>query len=209
MRDCPKKCRIMGGFTLLEMLIALSITALIGMCIAIMINSMAAGTAGQQDGRRHLVRLQALESRLLSKFHPAACILEAGNGYVVYWTGDANINNAVELNELGMLELNTTTHTLQEYTTVFPGNFSLSDIASANTQYAASTSWYAAAQTAKATSYFPASAVAHNMTGFKVTLDNATATAARLATFHLDLSDGQVTRSGMVAVAIRAWQAPQ
>ena len=190
------------------MMIALTITAMVAACIAIMVNSVAAGTTGAQDGRRHLVRMQALESRLLGTIHSARCILAAGNGYIVYWTGDANCDNNLQLSELGMLELDNT-GTLQQYTTAFPGNFSLAQIATANTSYAANTSWYAAAQTAKGTGYFQATAVAHNVTSFNVTLDNVTPTAAVLATFTMQLSDGQVTRSGMIAGAIRNLQVPQ
>ena len=196
------------GFTLVELMIALTITAMVAACIAIMVNSVAAGTTGTQDGRRHLVRMQALESRVLGTIHGASCILAAGNGYVVYWTGDANSDNCLQLSELGMLELDNT-GTLQKYTTVFPANFSLAQIATANTRYAANTSWYAAAQTAKTTGYFSATAVAHNVTTFNVALDNVTPTAALLVTCNVQLSDGQVTRSGVIAGAIRNLQVPQ
>lgn len=196
------------AFTLVELMIALTITAMVAACIAIMVNSVAAGTIGAQDGRRHLVRMQSLESRLLGTVHSASCILAAGNAYIVYWTGDANCDNNLQLSELGLLELDNT-NTLQQYHTVFPANFSLAQIASANTTYATNTNWYAAAQTAKSTGYFPATAVARNITTFNVTLDNVTPTAALLATFTVQLSDGQVTRSGMIAAAIRTLQVPQ
>jgi hypothetical protein len=189
-------------------MVALSITILIGSCIAMMISGMAMGTTGQQDGRRHLVRMQTLETRLIATVHSSQCILASGNGYLVYWVADRNCDNILQLSELGLLELDNT-GTLQQYATVFPANFSLAQIASADTGYPANTNWYAAAQTAKSSGYFVATPLAHDVSTFTVTLDNAAPTAARLVTMSVQLDDGQVQRAGAVTAAVRSLQAPQ
>ena len=191
-------------------MIALVITGLMGACIAVMINSVSAGTVGEQDGRRHLVRIQALQSRISTLLHSSQCILAAGPSYLVYWSQDTNNDHAVQLSELAMLQLNGTV--LQQYTTVWPEGFSPVQIASANATYATNSNWYSAAQNAK-TSYLKPRPIATNVAAFTVTWDALVtprvATNANMATCIITLSDGQVQRTAAFTAALRAPAPPQ
>jgi hypothetical protein len=189
-------------------MMAMVITGLIAGTISIMVNSVAVGTNSQQDGRRHLVRLQSLQSRLTATIHSANAILASGSNYLVYWSTD-NSDRIVELAELAMIQLDTTSGELRLYQTAFPANYTQTQINSANTSYAANQDWNAAATTAKSGSFFPYTVLAKNVQSFSVTLDNATATSAKLVTCNLTLSDGQITRSGTVVAVVRNPMTPQ
>ncbi len=202
------------AFTMAELLLALVIVALISGVIATMIKATADGSRGNADGRRNLVRLQAIENEVQNYANKSTAILAAGNGYLVLWLGDGqdqylSPNQAVNLSELVMFELNTTTHQLNLYTTSWPTGFSKANTISADTAYAASTDWYSACQTAKTTGYFNARLVANNVTAFNVTLDSATATQALIATCNVTINDGVVPRSGLIGAAIYYHTAPQ
>ena len=203
-----------AGVTLVELILALSLLSLVGMCIVMMIKATADGTAGQNDGRRHLVRMQSIEAQVAQVVRPCNCILAAGTGYVVLWTGDgqdANIatNQAVNLSEMVMFELDTTANQLKLYRTSWPAGTSGASMASSDSTYAASSNWYNAAQAAKSTGYFSPTVLANNVTSFSVTLDNGTATAAMMATMWLTINDGVVTRNLVIPATLRSRMAPQ
>jgi len=199
------------ALTFMELLIALSITAVVCGILAVLINATAVGTSNQNDGRRSLVRLQSVKSVLEDEFVNARAILAIGTNYVVYWTGDqpgavTPANGAVNLSELRLLEVDTATNTLKLYSTTWPAGFSNSNIISNDTSYAAGTSWYSAAVSAKG-SYF-APVTLGSATSLTASLDNATPTLARLVHVTIILNDGSVTRRVVLATALASPGAP-
>jgi hypothetical protein len=196
----------------MELLIALSITAVVCGILAVLINATATGTNAQNDGRRSLVRLQAIKACLNDEFVNARAVLETGSNYVVYWIGDqagavVPANNAVNLSELRLLEVDAAGN-LNLYSVQWPAGTNSAVIAVTDATCAASTSWYATCTTLKATGYFPASTIATGVTGMAVSLDAASATAARLAHFRIDCSDGAVSRQVVLAVGLVSPLAP-
>lgn len=64
-----------NAFTLLELLIALGITVLIGGTVVTMIMSVSQGTNISQDGRRYFVRSQMLQNRMRDIVERSRCVL--------------------------------------------------------------------------------------------------------------------------------------
>lgn len=202
------------GVTLVELMLSLSILSLVAICIAMMIKGTTDGTAGQTDGRRHLVRMQSLEAQIAQFVRPCQCILAAGNGYLVLWTGDGqdpNIatNQAVNLSEIVMIELDTATKKLKTYRTTFPAGTSVATMIAADSTYAGNSNWYSAATAAKSTGYFNGTTIANNITACNITLDNANATAAMMATIWITLDDGVVSRTVVIPASLRQHWTPQ
>ena len=200
--------------TLMELMLALSIMTLVGGCIVMMIKGTSDGTAGNADGRRHLVRTQALEATVVTIVRPCWAVLAAGNGYVVLWTGDGadpyiGANQAVNLSEIVMLELDANNKQLKYYKTVWPVGYSQASTISSDTLYAASSNWYSAAQAAKSGTFFVPTVLANNVTAFNVTLDNATAVNADMATLWITIDDGKLARSVVIPAALRWTMPPQ
>jgi prepilin-type N-terminal cleavage/methylation domain-containing protein len=203
-----------AGVTLIELMLALSLLSLVGICIVMMVKATADGTAGQTDGRRHLVRMQSLEAQVASVVRPCSCILAAGTNYLVVWTGDGpdiNLatNQTVNLSELAMFELDTNTQQLRLYRTTWPAGTTVAAMIAADATYAASSNWYNAAQAAKSTGYFNGTLLANKVTSFNVTLDSGTPTAAMMATLWITLNDGVVTQTMVIPAALRWQMAPQ
>jgi hypothetical protein len=205
-----KTCR---GVTLVELMLSLSILSLVGICIAMMIKGTADGTAGATDGRRHLVRMQSLEAQIANTVRPCMCILAAGNGYIVLWTGDGqnpNIatNQAVNLSELVMIEHDSTNRKLKIFRTSWPAGTSVATMIANDTLYAGNASWYSSATAAKGT-YFTGTTIANNVTSCNVTLDSANATSAMMATLWITLDDGVVSRTVVIPASLRQRLVPQ
>lgn len=208
---CCAARRRHAGLTLMELLLASAVTSLIALCIAMMVKGTSDGTKGQTDGRRHLVRMQAIEAALVSNVRPCWCILAAGNNYLVLWRGDGMNrytapNLAVNLTELMLLECDTNARQLKLYATVWPPGYPQG---SSDVQYAGNTNWYNAAQSAKSSGYFPAQVLANNVTGMNVTLGAATPTQSQVATVSITLDDGKVARTMVVTAALRTRLVPR
>jgi hypothetical protein len=194
------------GLTLIELLIGLSITAFTCAILAALINATALGTSTQNDGRRALVRLQALKAELSDELINTRCILAAGNNYLVYWIGDqpgspTGINQAVNFSELRLLQVDASGN-LNVYCCHWPDGMSDSAKVTADTPYAAATDWYAAVCVLKGTSYFSTNTLASGVTHLTVTLDNPAPTAARFVHLRIDLNDGVVSRQMVVGTAL-------
>lgn len=187
------------GFTLPELLISLTITLLMSVCIAAMVRSVSAGTTGQQDGRRHLARTQSLQTVLTSQVHGCVNFLAVGSNYLVYWIGDANNNLAVDSNELGMIEYQSSSNQLYLWTPA---------AGASSTTYAANSNWYSICTAAK-NGALSGKPIAGNVTAFSVTLSHATPGLARMASFTITLDDGVVSRTVVIAGSMRTYLAPQ
>jgi hypothetical protein len=194
------------ALTLLELLIGVSITAVTCAVLAVLINATAMGTSSQNDGRRALVRLQALKAELAGELVNARCILAAGNNYVVYWIGDqpgapTDVNRAVNFSEIRLLQIDPSGN-LNVYCTRWPDGMADPAKAAADTIYPANTDWYAAVSALKGTSYFSTNTLAANATSLSVTLDNAAPTAARFIHVRIELDDGVVSRQVVLGIAL-------
>ena len=77
------------GFTLLETILAISITAMVGAGIATMMAVLGSDASMQYDLRSVLVRSSAAQSRLSAYIAPARCLLEADAGALVLWFDDS------------------------------------------------------------------------------------------------------------------------
>lgn len=199
------------GLTLVELLIGLSITTVTAAIISVLVASTATGTNSIQDGRRMLVRLQATKAILADEIGNSRCILETGRNYIVYWAGDnpsgaVAPNNAVNLSELRLLEVSE--NHLVLYKVKWPTGYSNADILSADSTYAASSSWNSAVTTAKGLSCFTLSVVASNVSGMSSTLDASVTTEAKMITTSIVLNDGVTARTAVVCTALANPGAP-
>jgi hypothetical protein len=199
--------------TLIELLIGLAITAVVAGVIAILINATAVGTNSQQDGRRALVKMQSIKAQLGDALANARCILDTGANYVVYWTGDISgavtpVNGAVNLSELRLLEVDTTTGNLNLYAVQWPAGCNTSTILAADQTYAANTTWYSAAQTAKTGGYFSPTLIATNVTSLATVLDASACNKALMASLTINFSDSINTRQVLVTAYLANQAAP-
>jgi prepilin-type N-terminal cleavage/methylation domain-containing protein len=206
-------CRSPRGLTFIELMIALAITGFVASILAVLINATAVGTNAGQDGRRGLVRTQAIKAQVGDALANARCILAVSSTAVIYWTGDipnapTPANGAVNLSELRVLELDTATGRLNLWSCQWPANFSNTSIVGADQVYAASSNWISAAQSAKGSGYFAATVLANDVSGLSASLDAATPSQARLAHVRIDIADGVSTRSVIVAATLQTPAAP-
>lgn|GEM_PF-4482420 len=202
------------GITLIEMLIAVSITAAAAGVVATLVSSTSTATSAQADGRRNLARIQAAKAIIGDELHNARAILASGSNYLIWWSGDNPVsavtpNRAVNLSELRLLEVDTTTNELKVWAITWPDNYSASNIIAADTAYAANSNWYNVCQAAKNNANFTSAMIISNCTGMTVTLDASSFAASRMASCTLTITDQNITRRVLVSGSIRTAQWPE
>lgn len=197
-----------SAFTIAELLIALTITSLIALTASGMLFATIRATDDRTDRRHVIVRSAVIGKRITAEVHGALSFLAASDDEIVIWATDGNANGAVNLDEIVLLERDNATSELRRYAIVWPGGWDQATIDAANTVYTPAADFSAVAAAAKGTGNFPASVWSTQLSVMGVTLDNATAQQARLATLRLALTVGDLVENVVVAASIRTPRLP-
>lgn len=194
--------------TIAELLIALTITALVGTTATAMLFATVNATDERNDFRHVNVRTAVVKDRLADEIRASLAFLAVGANELVLWSSDGNENGAVNLDELVLIERDPGSNELRRYAVDWPAGWDQATIDAANTAYLPSADFSAAATLAKGAGYFPAAVWSTEVTAMTVTLDAATPQPARLATITLTISAGDLSDESVVAAALRDAQTP-
>lgn len=117
----PRRATSRPGLTLLETLIALSITVITGMAIASVTTAVARGMTSVNTARSALQRAHAAHVRIRAYTDPALCVLDwdQNKGFAV-WLDDSRANAKVNLSELRVFWFNADDKTISVERVVFP-----------------------------------------------------------------------------------------
>lgn len=92
------------ALTLIELLIALTVTVIIGLAVAAITNSVARSVTSMNDARSALQRAYAAHARIRSQAQNARAFLDADpDRGVALWLNDQRANNRVNLSEIAVL----------------------------------------------------------------------------------------------------------
>ncbi|MFG0275075.1 MAG: hypothetical protein ACF8QF_08460 [Phycisphaerales bacterium] len=92
------------ALTLLELMLALAITGMIGVGIASTMTMVAAGAQGERDGRSAILRTHAVGVRLHAYLDNSLCVLQHdANRGVALWLQDTGGEGAVNLSEIRII----------------------------------------------------------------------------------------------------------
>ena len=193
------------GVTLVELILAMMITALLSAGVASMLYAAGYGTSSRREVRRVAVKSLQLQKRFEDAIRSARAVLASGQvatgyGFVVLWTGDTNADDQVNLSELQLIELPNGTTTLQSC----QPSPSATDVT-----YPADANFYSVAQTAKASGNLVPVTWSNGISDLTVTLDNPTPVMARLVTWRLTLTDQAISEQLCGAANLRSPSSPQ
>lgn len=113
--------RSAAGLSLLELLLAVAITSIIGLAMAMAMTAAARGMASAGDSRSALQRAHAGSVRLRSYVDPGRCLLQhdAARGFVL-WLQDEKPGNTVNLTEMRVFWWDPAAGTITCERVVFP-----------------------------------------------------------------------------------------
>lgn len=179
------RCR---GLTLVELIISLGIMALIGATIAGMLSAVAYGTDQDSDVRQLVARNKMVSLRINAAVRGSQKILEAGETadltWVVLWGRDLDENEAPSLNEIRLLEYDAATRTLSSYS---------APDGAADVLYELTDDFDAITDALRGTNDFPEERWANDAEGFTISLDEIDPQAAKMLSYRLSLTAGNLT----------------
>ncbi len=91
------------GLTFLEFILALAITAMVGLAITGMLTSVAMGQRLRRDTRAFVIRTHALKSRLCAYIGPSRSFLRNNGTDLVLWLEDSRQSGTVHASEIRWL----------------------------------------------------------------------------------------------------------
>jgi prepilin-type N-terminal cleavage/methylation domain-containing protein len=112
------------GLSLIEMLLAISITSVIGAAIASMMAAATTSLTSKSDGRQSAIRLATTQVRLGAYIAPSLCILDKGNSTLTLWTEDSRESDTVHASEIRWIRFDSEEKTLNVQFVDFPEEWS-------------------------------------------------------------------------------------
>ena len=103
------------GITLVELMIAMAITGMIGVTIASMLFAVSKGTASRTDMRNVIVQTKIINSRFGAAVRGAKMILDNDTDFLVLWTADKDGDGLPGLLELQRIEYDPQAEQLVSY----------------------------------------------------------------------------------------------
>ncbi|MEM8834217.1 MAG: prepilin-type N-terminal cleavage/methylation domain-containing protein [Planctomycetota bacterium] len=125
------------GLTLLELLIALTITSMIGLAMATTLVASARSVQSASEARSALQRFHALRQRVRGYTDPALAVLASNDqqGFAL-WLHDENASNSVNLSELRVVWYEPDTQRVTLERVEFPEDWDDAQVAAADTALA-------------------------------------------------------------------------
>lgn len=192
---CVCDCHRVRALTLVEMLMALAITGMIGAAVASMLTAVTYGTNTSTDLRSLVVKNKTLSSRITAAVRGSAQLLDAGDGYLVLWTKDLNDSGEPDLLELQRIELDAVAEELTSYTP---------DPLATDVAYDLAADDFDAITTSLiGSSDLEGRLWATGVSQWTVTFDEADPLDAELVSFQLTLDGGVLTDTSINAVSLR------
>lgn len=183
-----------GGLTLLELLLALAGTAVIGSAVAAMLTGVAYGTSVDKDMRSLITRQMALRSRIEAEIRESRMLLDAGSDYLILWSRDDDDDGLPSKAEIQVIEYDAVMDRIVRHA---PAPL-ITDVS-----YALTDDFRTATNSYKGDSTFPSERWAEQISSVTFTLDNIDPQSAKLVSFTFGMSGGEVPYTGIGAATIR------
>lgn len=193
-RCCTKRRRACRGLTLLELLLALAGTAVIGSAVAAMLTGVVYGTATDKDMRSLITRQMALRARVEAEVRESRMLLDAGADYMVLWSGDLDDDGLPSKAEIQVIEYDAVMDRVMRYA---PAPL-ISDVG-----YALTDDFRTATNSYKGDSTFPGERWGEQINSLALTLDHLDPQSAKLVSFRFGMAGGEVPYTGIGAATIR------
>ena len=114
--------RRQNAFTVVEMVLAMAITAMIGLSVAGVAVALSTAQADQEESYQYAQTARSAINRIQGYLSRARLVTARGDGSLVYWIKDADGDGTISLEELGEIRRHSEDRTLRLHRVVFPDN---------------------------------------------------------------------------------------
>lgn len=120
------------GLSLLETLLAISITSVIGIAISSLMAATTNSLSSKDDGRSSAIRLATTQIRLGAYIAPSMCVLDKGTDQIVLWFEDTRESSTVHASEVRWIMFDDEDKTLSVKFVDFPESWTQAMVDSAD-----------------------------------------------------------------------------
>jgi len=185
------------GFTLVELLLAVAISAIIGLTVVMMLAGVGASIRTNDDIRRASVKRQVAILRLGSLTRCAAMVLSKGPDHVVLWKGDTTGNGKPNISELRRIQWDADAGEVWTYE-------SLTDLPPASdTTYELNADYSAVTASLAGSALFPKHVTLQHVTDWTLDLDTPIVQSARMIRLHLTIESESGPDAALVISNLR------
>ncbi len=162
-----------GGFTYLELIFALSITAMVALASAAMLGAVTAGVGAKRDSRSLMVNALGAQTRLSSYLAPSRCILAQSATSFTLWQNDSRESGTIHATEIRWFTYSPDTQTFSVHFVEFPNAWTTIAKQLADLEYAKTTDWSTVFSTFQLQGHMKTIILMDRLTGITISMDNA------------------------------------
>ncbi|MHC4108608.1 MAG: hypothetical protein ACYSTY_11030 [Planctomycetota bacterium] len=196
------------GLSLLELLLAMAITALVAAAIAAMLGAVTSGVGTRRDSRALMVRANTAQARLAGYITPCRSLLAADGSGAVLWLDDARESDSVHASEIRWLLYDSAAGTLDVLFVSFPAGWSDVERLMADQAYPPTADWDAVRAEYDGNGWLTRVTLVDGIASFSAGTDQPAALASRHVTFDLDFRVDETTAAVRLFETIRVHQPP-
>lgn len=164
MRPCTR------GFTLVELVVAVSITTVVALSVAGVSISLSSAYASTSDYQQSIQTGRIATLRIQNLLNKAKLVTASSDGLLVIWADDANGDRKINLNEMAVLTCDLPACEIRQYRVVFPDSMDEATLAALNHEMSLASAMNASSVTnmLKTNTYSKLTVIATDVRDFKV-----------------------------------------
>lgn len=199
---------ILRGLTLLELMLALVVTALIAGAISGMMSAVTAGVSTRRDNRSTMVGASAAAARLSAYVAPSCCLLDAVGSNLVLWNEDSRESETVHATEIRWLIFDAGSGTYEVRFVSFPPEWSQAAKDLEDHEYGLATNWMSVLSTYQSKGWIASMPLVDGLASVAIATDAFDPLDSRHVNFRLGFATSEGTMDVCVAATVRLHQVP-
>jgi hypothetical protein len=199
---------IRRALTMIELMLALSVTAMVAAAISAMLHATSTGVQSRHDNRSVMVRATTAQVRLGSYITASRCILDSSPTSLVLWFEDERPGETVNATEIRWLTFDPDAGAIDVHYIQFPDTWTAAMIDMENVELPVTSDWTTVLTKHASVGYVKTLRLIDSLAGARLRLDATPAINARRVVFTLDLATETGSRQMQAAATLRYHDAP-
>jgi len=196
------------GLTLVELMLALTITVMISGGIAAMMTAVSTGVGSKRDSRSVMLHAHAAQTRLSAYVVPANCILDAGIDGFTLWFNDRRESDSVHATEIRWIDFDADAGALCVAFVVFPDSWTQTQKDLADLEYPIGTDWEMVRRKYELDGHLRMMCLVDGLDSVTISLDQPTPLASTLVELDLSFATNNGVQNVHTAPSIRLHEPP-
>ena len=196
------------GLTLLELLLAMTITVMIGAGMVAMLGAVNSGVGDRRDTRLTMMRAAAARSRITDYLGPSRCVLAISGANLTLWLADTRKSGTVHATEIRWLQLDSAAGMLNVFYVQFPNTWLQTAKDLEDLEYPSNTNWDNVLKYYQQKGYIATLPLIDNVNSLSFKTDNASPMSVKHLSLEFSFTTPDGTMSLSVPATIEAHQTP-